>query len=244
LLGAGVLAFHQGDAAAARAALEESVVIARALGEARALGSSLAWLGQVAQEREPAARAWLEEALAIGRAVGDQALIARALNSLGEIARGEGSYAQAAAYYEESLAVGREIGHEWRVAAALHNLGQVALHRGDVRSAAAHFGEGLRIARTLGSQRAIASCLAGLAGVAAVDARPTRAARLFGAAHAQLAAIGAHWDPADGVAHDRNLAFVRAHLPPDAFRTAWEEGQALSLDEAITFAISPDGIGG
>jgi predicted ATPase/class 3 adenylate cyclase len=239
LLGAGVLASHQGDGATARAALEESVRISRALEEVRALGSSLAWLGQVAQESEPAARAWLEEALAIGRGAGDKALIARALNTLGEIARSAGDFAQAANYYEESLAVGREIGHAWRVAAALHNLGQVALHRGDAQGASAHFAEGLRIARALGSQRGVASCLAGLAGVAAVDARPTRAARLFGAAHAQLAAIAARWDPADGVAHDRNLAFVRAHLSPDAFRAAWDEGQALPLDQAIDDAIEP-----
>jgi hypothetical protein len=47
----------------------------------------------------------------------------------------------------------------------------------------------------------------------------------------------------DQQAHGRALADLRAALGDEAFRAAWDAGQAMTLDEAVTYALgeAPDG---
>jgi predicted ATPase len=238
LLGLAVLTSDSGDARTARRLAEESVGLLRGLGDARALGAALVWLGHVVQQDDPeTTRRADEEGLAIARQTGDAALLARALNNLGELARRAGDLGRATALYEESLALARAQGHRWRVAALTHNLGHSALHRGGATDAAASFAESLRVARELGDQRVIAHCLASLACVAAARNHHGRAARLLGAGDALLAALETTYDPADRNAYTRAAARARAALGGEAFAAAWAAGRALPLEQAVAYAL-------
>jgi non-specific serine/threonine protein kinase len=85
--GAGTLAWQQGDYAAARVLLEESLALWREAGDERGIAAALHNLGLVAGASQDilTARALHEEGLAIARALGDRSGIAYALNNLGNV---------------------------------------------------------------------------------------------------------------------------------------------------------------
>ena len=113
------------------------------------------------------------------------------------------------------------------------------------------FEESLRLYRAYGARWAIKVCLAGLGGVAGMQAQTdveqarvedaddvaTRAARLFGAS----AAIESHVFPAHHVEIERTVAAARTLMDGTQWEAAWAEGQAMTLEQAITYALEDDG---
>ena len=83
-------------------------------------------------------------------------------------------------------------------------------------------------------------CLEGLAWVAAGLGRHPRAARLFGAAEGQRAVLGHRSAPQETVHHDEAVAATRAALGDAGFHAAWAEGRALTLEQAIAYALAGD----
>ena len=49
--------------------------------------------------------------------------------------------------------------------------------------------------------------------------------------------------PRDQASYERDVATTRARLDEDTFTTAWAEGQAMTLEQAIVYALEevPDG---
>ena len=62
-------------------------------------------------------------------------------------------------------------------------------------------------------------------------------ATLFGAAEKLLEAIGTHLDGMDRAEADRDIAVTRRRLGNEAFESAWAAGRAMSLENAIAFAL-------
>src|SRR5437879_6924151 len=87
----------------------------------------------------------------------------------------------------------------------------------------------------MGDRENTASVLEGLAGIAADQAE--RAARLFGAAEALRAAIDTPLAPGERADYDRYVAATHAALGQEAFAAAWEAGRAMTLDDAMAFAL-------
>jgi len=73
--------------------------------------------------------------------------------------------------------------------------------------------------------------------VAAAQGHPVRAARLFGAEEKLREAIGFSRQGFYRTAHERSVADTRAELSDRAFEVARAEGQAMSLDAAVTYAL-------
>ncbi len=243
LLGAGTLAWRQGDLAAAATRLEESLALARELGADRVAAGALHYLGIVVSHGGDLARAQAlnEESLALRRTLGDRRGMAAALNSLGELARRRDDLAQAEKFYSEGLELYRAVGYTYGHAVVLHNLGEVALALGQYQQAASYFRESLTLHRRLGNTYSIAYQIAGLAGVAALSGEPKNtehAARLFGAANGIFAATGALMDPADRPNYERAMATVLTALGEPVFTAAFAAGHALNLDNAIAEALS------
>jgi predicted ATPase/class 3 adenylate cyclase len=236
----GILARYQGDYEGARVLYEESLAIKRQLGHQQGIAASLGNLGIVAFEQgdyEPA-RAFCEESLAIFRQLGHRQGISQSLNILATVARYQGDYEGAGALYEESLAISRQLGHQWGIAHSLDGLGHVTSDQGDYAAARALYEESLAIFRQLGDQRGIALALDGLAALAAAhQGQPERAARLSGAAEALREAVGAPLSPHERAEYHRHVAATRAALGEEAFAAAWEAGRALSLEQAVAYAL-------
>jgi hypothetical protein len=89
----------------------------------------------------------------------------------------------------------------------------------------------------MGSKQLIADCLEGLAALASQQDQARRAASLFGATHALRRSIGAPSDYDDpGALRDQRDA-AREELGEEAFGAAWAEGEAMTLEEAVAFAL-------
>ena len=67
--------------------------------------------------------------------------------------------------------------------------------------------------------------------------RPTDAAQLFGAAEALRELIGKPLTRAQQANHDRDVATVQQRLDPEAFAAAWAAGRAMTLEQAIAYAL-------
>ena len=231
----GGIAAERGEYEQAWALLAESLTLKREVGNQSQLAQTLAGLGDLAllQGADQQACERYEESLALFRAVGNTWGIARMLHSLGFLATERGEYDRASEFLEESLALERERGNRERVAGALGSLGLVALHQGDVARASALLHESLTLYRALDLTSGIARCLVAFASLAAAQGQQAQAARLLGAVERLRAALGRRVAPADQTRWERRLAAARAQVGETAWRAAWAEGRALSLDQAI-----------
>jgi non-specific serine/threonine protein kinase len=232
----GMVASRQGDSPAARALYEDSLAIYRELGDEWGTAGLLMNLGTVAIEQSdyPVGRALLEETLSIYRKIGDQWYIATSLANLGESIFLQGDYPAARALYEESLAIYRELGNRWCIARVLTNIGEVACEQGDFASAKGMHHESLQIKRELGDRQGIAMSLEHVGAVLAA----TTSVRVLGAAERLREEIGSPMFPYQRTQYDRRVAAAREAISDDAaFDRAWQEGRALTLEQAIELVL-------
>jgi predicted ATPase/Tfp pilus assembly protein PilF len=237
----GMVSCDQGDYPAARARHEESLAIWRELGDQRGIARTLLALGNVvySQGDELAAESLYEQALAIERELGDQRAIAIVLNNLGMVAAYyRHDYSAARPLHEEALAIRRQLGDRWGIANSLSNLGTAAFEQGEFSSSRALLTEALAIRRDLADRLGMAESLEAFADLAFVSGRPEPGARLCGRAARLRDEIGSPFPPWERLGHDRRIASARASLGNDAaFDLAWREGQAMTLEQALEYAL-------
>lgn len=235
---AGVLAQIQADLPVARKQHEESLAIRRHLGDRSGIAGSLNNLANVfaLQADYSTARTLYEESVAIRRELGDRTGMAVSLDNLGTVADQQGDFAAARPLIEESLAIMRELGHRAGIANALNNLGTVVTEQGDYARGWTLHEQALLIRRELGDVEGTARSLEGLAAVVAALGKPLRAARLWGAAERMRAEVGLPLSPSRPDYH-RRVAAARTALGDDTgFERAWQEGGALTMEQAIELA--------
>ena len=161
LLGAGTLAWRQGDFMAARVHLDESVLLWRDTADRRGQAEALHVLGHVEfdQQDYAAAQVLFEESLAAYQLAADALGSLPLMADLGLVAYHRGDYAAAGVVFEKSLAEFRRHGLKDRVAGALNVVGDLARLAGDQDRAAALYGESLELWRELRGTPGIASAL-------------------------------------------------------------------------------------
>jgi non-specific serine/threonine protein kinase len=238
----GTLASQRADYAAARAHFEESLALHEQLGMADRIPDDLSNLGSLAAGLGDyaSARALHERSLALRREKGDRWGTGAALYHLSSVHIAVGEYALAGACIDESLAIVRELGDPRLIANCTVNQGTLANLQGDVVSAAALFKDCLPTMVTLGNPEGIGDALAGLAvAYAATDA--TRAARLWGAMQQLMQSTGVALMPEEQRRDQRDIAAARAAFGDDAaFDRAWHEGRAMSLEQAVRYALADE----
>ena len=242
LLGAGVMAFFQGDYERAETLWQESLRLFRASDDITGIAYSHGNLGLVADAQGDYERAIAsyEEALSLFRQLNDRTHIAFMLHNLGLIAYFQGDHERATTLYEESLALVRALGDQNSIAMTLGNLGLVAFVQGDYERALALQREALKLGRRLSNKPWLARGIEHFALIAAATNESERAARLFGAAAALREQFSASLPPNDREFNARYIAAATARLGPQVFAAAWTEGQAMSSDEAIAYALDED----
>jgi tetratricopeptide (TPR) repeat protein len=206
--------------------------------------ATLTDLGEIAddQGRHEEALQLHEEALALRRQIGDLGGIAHATCGLARLAIRTGELPRARSLYEEVLRVGRQVDDHEFLNEALLGLAEVARRERDDDRAEQLYRESLALAMRLRDLPALADGLAGLASVAVGRDQPLRATRLLGALDAICATSGLVLYFPDE--REQRLDQVRGALDPDSFAVAWAEGRAMTSDEAVAYALEPDGAGG
>jgi predicted ATPase/class 3 adenylate cyclase len=237
---AGHLTQYQRDFARSGQLLNESLDLARTLGDRHGVAATMSLLGETARFQADFGHATdlLEESLTLQQELGDRWASYHTLYRLGEAARDQGLNARATALHEESLTIRRAFGDTRGIAASLQCLGLLAVARGDSANAASILKEGLATHRATRNKLGISNCLEGLAGVALAQNRPAEAACLLGAIEAILETVGGstlQWGARARYERDRDAA--RAELDPDTFAAAWAEGRAMGLEHAVEYAL-------
>lgn len=164
LIGAGGLAYFQGDYSSAHNYYRESLAIYDRTGDRAGTANTLNCLGNVAWNRGDAKSALdsYKKGLALFREEQNSSGIAFALHGLGLASKALGEFAAAEAHLEESLTIFMEIGNLSGVAYTLQGLGLTAKDRGDIARAEQRYQECLHIFRDIGDRRGIAFSLHGL----------------------------------------------------------------------------------
>jgi len=227
--------FH--DLGAAKRFITQALDISRELGDKRHTAWALVSLGHMMLENMEAAILNAEEGLSLYQELDHRPGIAQALNVIGEIARFGGDDDRAKRAYEECLAISQETGERRRIYFMLSNLAFIAQHEGDYKHSRDLFHRGLLLARETNFKLDMASSLAFIAGTSSETGQPERAVRLHGASEAALERMGAFHQPADKLEVDRNIARVRAQLDEATFAAAWAEGRAMTLEQAVAYAL-------
>jgi predicted ATPase len=237
---------ESGSTPAVRAAFEEAVAVARAAAYPREVGYSLSLLGQVTLDLgdEAAGLAMLAESRRILREVGDRDALSMNLQISGGIALARGEYAAARELFEEALVISYEMGAALAEMGAQAALGDLARAEGDLAAAHAHFAEVLRLGHANGARSFLGPVMVALrilAGLSVATGDPRRGVRIFGAEAAARGAettwfsihvFGLHSDTSE-----EDLLSARSMLDEATFAACWSEGQAMTLDDAIAYAL-------
>ncbi len=239
LLEMGTLRRVQEDVEAAEPLYKECLEIARVLDARVLMGWALQGLGRIAMDQGDSARARarFEEGLPILRAQGDIRGVAHVLRGMAALARLRKDYAEARRLFVEALTYHREIGDRSGMGLTTHSLGHLARLEGDYATARALQRESLGIFRGIGSGT-IVVCLEELASMAQAAGHPERAARLFGAIEAVRETIGSAAPASDKQEYGPDTIAMRAALGEESFATAWAEGRAMMLEQAVEYALT------
>jgi predicted ATPase/class 3 adenylate cyclase len=233
----GGLVYWMEDVPATRRAYEEALAIARELGDRRGEAEGLYNLAYVpAYEGDiPGAVVMIEEARAMFEELDMPRGVADSLWILGISARLQGNLAGSRALAEESLRLHRRAGDLFGATDALHTLGRTAFAQGDLATAAASFLEALDNDEQVGNRTGMAIVMDNLAAKASAEGRHLRALRLGGASEAIKEAAGGHAPPPLIDLPDPREA-AREVLGESAVAAAWEEGRAMTLEQAVALA--------
>jgi len=244
LQGGGMLALHQGDYPTARGFVEESVSLARRVGDRRLLAAALAIMGFVTRVQcdYATAQVVLEEGRDLARAAGDSFHAAMAVHHLGLLALEGDRDAEAAwTLNEESLALFRELGNRRMIGVTLLAMGRAARLRGDAEQARALIGEALSLTMQVGDTGHLPQMLCHVGALEADAGHVERAVRLAACAITLNAREGTRLWPVVERERDAWLAEVRCRLGEERFAAAWAEGAALTRDQAVAEALATTG---
>jgi predicted ATPase/DNA-binding XRE family transcriptional regulator len=221
-----------------RALLEESIQVARELGDnwgmALAL-RNLAW-ADIREGNYAAARPRLNESLALQGEVGAKHEVAPILADLAELAQLEGNYEEAMELYQRSLDLYKDYADKRGVVIIMAGIGGVALLMGDIQNAREVLSEALQLAKELGGVRHSMAVLEVTGCLEAALGQPARAAVLLSAAQARYRPFAFSRPASARVEFNSYLESARAQLDEVAWRQAWAQGEAMSLEEALQFA--------
>jgi predicted ATPase/class 3 adenylate cyclase/DNA-binding CsgD family transcriptional regulator len=234
-------ALKLGDYPIAEAYGKESVALFRELEDKRNLAWALRGLGGVYREinERDRSKPFFTEAMTLFQEVSDKRGILYILADLGNDAIINEDYKHGMTLINEHQSLAHELGDTFEIGYGLVVLGFAALYQGNVDESDKLFREGLALIRPFGDKALYIVCLVGLAAITNKLHQPIRSARLWGAARHIYEITGLI--PNEGWTHQRvqepTIASLRAQLGESAFEAACTEGHAMSIDEAIIYAL-------
>ncbi len=240
LIGAGSIAVFRNRLGEAVRWLEECLAMQPHLNESYIANAQLSLAFAVQEQLDfSRAQSLCEEALRRFRHLNDEYGIIRTLNNLGTLAYDKGNLDSADRLFGECLALARKRNDPDNIATSLTNMGWSTAIRGEV-TMIGPCREALTLFRELGNKLGAAFCLEAIAAGIALIGQPDRAVRLFGAADALRETISAPLGGANARYLDAMLQPARGGLSETAFASAWAEGKAMTLEQAIADASAAE----
>jgi predicted ATPase/DNA-binding CsgD family transcriptional regulator len=239
LLAAGILLQFQTKTDEALVYLQQSLQIWQEMGDVWGTGFVQLVLGVIEEDagRYAEARKLFERAASLIESTGDKSNLATTNYHLAVVAFGLGDLDQAASIAKEIIAIPRE---RWSSSAcySLHLLGLIALQQGNHQEAAAKLRETIEFAREYGIPASIGEGLSAVGALAAANRDFEIAARTFGAAETFVRSIGYSVSMPESDIYKQGQSTAAAALGESAYRSAFQQGELLPHDQAITDALA------
>jgi predicted ATPase/class 3 adenylate cyclase len=230
-----------GQGEVAYAAAEEAVALAREVGDKVSLGLALTNLaGVIAMVYRDLdrMRAYAEEGIRILRETGSHWATAMTVFGFGLFTATQGNYAEARSQFEACIPLFTELRDRHRLGMVHSELAHLERRQGHFAEAKALYRETIQEWQKIGHRAAIAHELECFAFIAKIQEEDKRAARLFGAAEILRENINIPMNPSERVEYDREVNDLRANMDEATFAKCWSEGRALTMEQAIEYALN------
>ncbi|HUI89050.1 MAG TPA: adenylate/guanylate cyclase domain-containing protein [Anaerolineales bacterium] len=157
--------------------------------------------------------------------------------ALGLIAKFQGDYDESRRRFAACDPIFHEMSDHHRVNMVKSELAHIERYEGHYQRAKAMYKESIVEWKRIGHRAAIAHQLECFASIAKFEEQPQRAACLFGAAEALREKIDIQMTALERVEYDREITNLKAGMDERLFSSAWAEGRAMTMEQAIDFAI-------
>lgn len=237
----GILHDQRGEFASAANLFEAALAAYREIGDQKGIADSLNSLGSAARNAGAGerARAYFEESLAVRREMDDEGGQASAMHNLGVIAIDDGDGRRALALFERGAELDALSDDDWGKAIDGCGLADAHLLLGNVDRAEALVRDALNALVEIGERDWVGEALSIVSAVASARGDLLRAARLASAAWAIWMTIGFPPVGKDLERYRQRTAPPREGLLPDDLTRAHAEGEAMTYDQAIEYALRP-----
>lgn len=238
LFSLGMLAFWQGDDAAARAAFDEGVQLARQHGALDLEALALTGLARIALRSQDfaEARSLCQSALDVAASAAETRGRSSAIHVLSVAAQMTGDLERARDLMRQRLELEREGGSMRLVAAECTNLSAVERQLGNLAGARDVLQQALDIQTQQEDVWSLPYSFNQLAAIEAQAGDMERAAALLGIAERMLGEQGAGWPPDEAPVFERTRQLSAEALGEVDFTRAWTAGAAMSWREAAALA--------
>lgn len=197
----------------------------------------LGWALYMCGERSRA-RQLFEENLDLARRLGHQALVNRSMAGICQLLVANGEFERAEPLARELQAATRDSEDVGCMVSGNHYLADCAMYRGDYALAEQHRLSALETTLVIGDVVQQTIEVLGLAFTAAGLGRDEDALRLEGAVAAKWKEFGVeHAPPLSEAWRKRDLVPAHARLGESRAMTAFDEGRAMTWDQAVEFAL-------
>ena len=240
LLLAGDFARYRGDLAQQARLIQESLVLARELGDKKRIAWSLMEMGLVERDfrRNTEAIQFLTESLAMFQELNENLWVCRTSFLLAETHMANGDLEAARPLWNDGLKLCREENDKWQISWGLEGLGHIERLEGRLEQARELYLESLNLKVSVMDRAGIIYSLEAFAQLAALQNQFERAAILWGAAAAMRQTLNLLSPPSREELYTSLIPEARAQLGEEAFTEAWAAGRAMNMQQAIDYALA------
>jgi tetratricopeptide (TPR) repeat protein len=230
------LSLKTNDPEHSKSLLLESLQLSREMGNLSGIGVCLNLLADKAIRAGDfsSAIAWLEESKKLHHQLGDQTSEAGVLENYGKIYYWQGDYSKSCACFEEAILLYEKVGilPSWVQA----HLAYAELRRGNQGKAKELYKVCIQQFQKADMETGLIFVVEGLASLETNQGHPEHAARLFAWADVHRVRGGDLRPPVEQGSVERDLERIHSQLDETAFDRAWDEGAAMTLDQALAIA--------
>jgi hypothetical protein len=186
------------------------------------------------------AREYLNETAELAHTVGYQWASTLSIFGLARTAAAVGDLVTARAGFKESAEIAMKMGNKRIVYSSQSEFAHILRAHGELEEALATYRDLLPKWKDLGHRPAVAHELECVAYILIRKEEPVRAATLLGAAQSLRESIDSVMTVAERAEYEKEIAALHAGMQDADFEHSWSQGRALSIEQAIAYALEPD----
>lgn len=218
---------------------EESLSLYRQLEDKHGIATTLRALGIAAHNQGDVdqAHSACEQSAEIFRELGDRGCLILTMSALSRQLQHQGELQRAFDTIQEARKIMEGVEKELVATGVFDVFGRIAIAMGNLLEAQRQFLDGLTFQKEGSDVHFVPSLLEGLAGVI----QPHDAVRLLGAAASLRERTLLPLMPVEQTEYERTIGALKTHVTDADFQFLWEAGSAMTIDEAIRFALEKGG---